>query len=80
MAQRWRALECAVDQGSWQMGQHLEFGPTEQRSLLSVNETQLLVKREMLQTKLQEARVKTRKGQGVESSSKARVGARPPYA
>ncbi len=64
LAQRFRAVEMAAQQGAWAQGQHLELLPAEDATQLSVQELQLLTRKELLHNGLAEARQKTAKGAG----------------
>ncbi len=62
LTQRFRALEAAVAHGGWSLATHMELVPSDEISLTSPVEQEMLMKRErereMLHHKLQEARRK----------------------
>ena len=58
LTQRFRALETAVAHGGWSLATHMELVPSDEISLTSPVEQEMLMKREMLHHKLQEARRK----------------------
>ena len=62
LCQRFRALECSMEQGSWTQASLLELIPPENAGLLTEAEQKTLMKKELLQRKLTEARDKAKSG------------------
>ena len=56
LMQRFKALECSVVQGDWQMAEHIEVIPKDQVGLTTLDEKRAAQKQQILEARLRDSK------------------------